>query len=560
MSYRILILGASYGSLLGTKLLAAGHDVTLVCRAQTAALINAEGTEVRIKLRDEDEHRTIRSRDLPGKLDAVTPADAQPGAYDLVCLAMQEPQYSMPAVADLLRRTAEARVPCMSIMNMPPEPYMKRLPSLGATDMDPAFHDPGIWDAFEPGLVTLCSPDPQAFRPPDEAANVLHVGLPTNFKVSTFDDPAHNVMLRELEAGIDAYQIDGNDVPVKLRVFESLYVPFAKWAMLATGNYRAIQRDGVRSIRDAVQGEVTFRNDQLDDMVLLRSDGTPTYMHAVVVDDHDMGVTHIIRGDDHLTNAARQAQVYDALGWKRPVFAHIPLIHGADGKKLSKRHGAVGLHEYAALGYPAAAMRNYLARLGWAHGDDELFSDAQARAWFDLDQIGRAPARLDFKKLEHVSAHHISKMDDDALLNELDAYRTANHEQRLTQTQIARLRPALSVLKEKARTLPGLLEQAHFALIDRPVQIDEKALAELDPLARTMLKELTAALQHDSWTRDELERSAKSIAESHGLGLGKIAAPLRAALAGKTSTPSVFDMLLALGPNEARARLEDQAG
>ena len=256
MSYRILILGASYGSLLGTKLLAAGHDVTLVCRAQTAALINAEGTEVRIKLRDEDEHRTIRSRDLPGKLDAVTPADAQPGAYDLVCLAMQEPQYSMPAVADLLRRTAEARVPCMSIMNMPPEPYMKRLPSLGATDMDPAFHDPGIWDAFEPGLVTLCSPDPQAFRPPDEAANVLHVGLPTNFKVSTFDDPAHNVMLRELEAGIDAYQIDGNDVPVKLRVFESLYVPFAKWAMLATGNYRAIQRDGVRSIRDAVQGDL----------------------------------------------------------------------------------------------------------------------------------------------------------------------------------------------------------------------------------------------------------------------------------------------------------------
>ena len=320
------------------------------------------------------------------------------------------------------------------------------------------------------------------------------------------------------------------------------------------------QRHGETVIADAVQGDVTFRNDQLDDMVLLRSDGTPTYMHAVVVDDHDMAVTHIIRGDDHLTNAARQAQVYDALGWKRPVFAHIPLIHGADGKKLSKRHGAVGLHEYAALGYPAAAMRNYLARLGWAHGDDELFSDAQARAWFDLDQIGRAPARLDFKKLEHVSAHHISKMDDDALLNELDAYRTANHEQRLTQTQIARLRPALSVLKEKARTLPGLLEQAHFALIDRPVQIDEKALAELDPLARTMLKELTAALQHDSWTRDELERSAKSIAESHGLGLGKIAAPLRAALAGKTSTPSVFDMLLALGPNEARARLEDQAG
>lgn len=256
MSYRILILGASYGSLLGTKLLAAGHDVTLVCRSQTAALINAEGTEVRIRLRGEDDHRAIRSRDLPGKLDAVTPDDARPGEYDLVCLAMQEPQYSVPTVADLLRRTAEARVPCMSIMNMPPKPYMKRLPSLADTDMDPAFHDARVWDAFEPGLVTLCSPDPQAFRPPEEAANVLHVGLPTNFKVSIFDDSAHNVMLREIEAGIDAYRLDGKDVPVKLRVFESLYVPFAKWAMLATGNYRAIQREGVRSIRDAVHGDL----------------------------------------------------------------------------------------------------------------------------------------------------------------------------------------------------------------------------------------------------------------------------------------------------------------
>ncbi|MCB1411202.1 MAG: glutamate--tRNA ligase, partial [Rhodobacteraceae bacterium] len=177
-------------------------------------------------------------------------------------------------------------------------------------------------------------------------------------------------------------------------------------------------REGETVIADAVQGDVTFRNDQLDDMVLLRSDGTPTYMHAVVVDDHDMGVTHVIRGDDHLTNAARQAQVYDAMGWARPVFAHIPLIHGTDGKKLSKRHGAVGLHEYAALGYPPEAMRNYLARLGWAHGDDELFTDDQAREWFDLNGIGRAPARLDFKKLEHVSGWHIARMEDERLLAE----------------------------------------------------------------------------------------------------------------------------------------------
>ncbi|MBA4489699.1 glutamate--tRNA ligase [Paracoccus sp. S1E-3] len=319
-------------------------------------------------------------------------------------------------------------------------------------------------------------------------------------------------------------------------------------------------REGQTVIADAVQGDVTFQNDQLDDMVLLRSDGTPTYMHAVVVDDHDMGVTHVIRGDDHLTNAARQAQIYDAMGWKRPVFAHIPLIHGTDGKKLSKRHGAVGLHEYAALGYPAAAMRNYLARLGWAHGDDELFTDLQAREWFDLPGIGRAPARLDFKKLEHVSGWHIARMDDATLLAELAAFLDATGQPVLTETQIARLTPILSVLKEKAKTLPALLEQGHFALIGRPVAMDEKAANALDTVSRGMLKELTAALQHATWSRDELEQAAKTVAEAHGLGLGKIAAPLRAALAGKTSTPSVFDMMLALGRDEALARLEDQAG
>ena len=319
-------------------------------------------------------------------------------------------------------------------------------------------------------------------------------------------------------------------------------------------------REGQTVIADAVQGDVTFQNDQLDDMVLLRSDGTPTYMHAVVVDDHDMGVTHVIRGDDHLTNAARQVQIYDAMGWKRPIFAHIPLIHGTDGKKLSKRHGAVGLHEYAALGYPAAAMRNYLARLGWAHGDDELFTDAQALEWFDLAGIGRAPARLDFKKLEHVSGWHIGQMDDATLLAQLAGFLAATDQPALTETQIARLAPILPVLKEKAKTLPALLEQGHFALIERPIAVDEKAGDALDTVSRGMLKELTAALQHANWSRDELEQAAKTVAEAHGLGLGKIAAPLRAALAGKTSTPSVFDMMLALGRDEALARLEDQAG
>ncbi|MDO5658829.1 MAG: glutamate--tRNA ligase [Paracoccus sp. (in: a-proteobacteria)] len=319
-------------------------------------------------------------------------------------------------------------------------------------------------------------------------------------------------------------------------------------------------RAGQTVIADQVQGEVTFANENLDDMVLLRSDGTPTYMLAVVVDDHDMGVTHVIRGDDHLTNAARQAQIYDAMGWARPVFAHIPLIHGEDGKKLSKRHGAVGLHEYAALGYPASAMRNYLARLGWSHGDDELFSDAQALEWFGLEGIGRAPARLDFKKLQHVSAYHIGATPDDALMEELNNYLSANAKPALSPVQAERITRAMGVLKEKAKTLPDLLEQAHFAMIERPVSPDEKAAKALDPVSRGMLSELTAALQHDNWTREELEQTAKQIAEQHGLGLGKIAAPLRAALAGRTATPSVFDMMLSLGAPESRARIQDQAG
>ncbi|MDT1063340.1 glutamate--tRNA ligase [Paracoccus sp. CPCC 101403] len=319
-------------------------------------------------------------------------------------------------------------------------------------------------------------------------------------------------------------------------------------------------REGQTVVRDAVQGDVTFGNDQLDDMILLRSDGTPTYMHAVVVDDHDMGVTHIIRGDDHLTNAARQQQVYQGMGWDIPVFAHIPLIHGQDGKKLSKRHGAVGLHEFAAMGYPAAAMRNYLARLGWSHGDDELFDDAQAKEWFDLPGIGKAPARLDDKKLEHVSGYHISRMADDELMSELAAYLAETGATALTELQKSRLLPILPVLKAKAKTLPALLDQARFAMIQRPVEIDEKAGAALDSVSRGILAELTTALRGVSWDRDDLEAATKQIGESRGLGLGKIAAPLRAVLAGRSSTPSVFDMMLALGQDETLARMQDHAG
>ncbi len=256
MAYKILILGASYGSLLGTKLLMAGHDVTLVCRSQTARLINAEGTEVRLKLKGEDQHRTIRSGDLPGRLDAKAPEEVDPAVYDLVALAMQEPQYSAHAIWTLMVRIAEAHVPCLSIMNMPPLPYLKRIPGLDAAQLQASYTNAHVWDRFDPDLMTLCSPDPQAFRPPEEQPNVLHVGLPTNFKAAAFADPAHDKMLRRLEADIDAVRLDGKEVPVKLRVFDSLFVPLAKWSMLLTGNYRCITAGEPRPIREAVHADL----------------------------------------------------------------------------------------------------------------------------------------------------------------------------------------------------------------------------------------------------------------------------------------------------------------
>src|SRR5882724_7256122 len=253
MARNILILGASYGSLLATKLLMAGHNVTLVCRNKTAELINRDGTEVRIKLRDEAVHRAIFSRDLPGKLDATTPAEVDLSRYDLVGLAMQEPQYTNHTIRVLMIKIATAGLPCLSIMNMPPLPYLKRIPALSEMDLEEAYTNALVWERFKPGLVSLCSPDPQAFRPPEEAANVLHVGLPTNFKAAAFEDEKHNQLLRELEADIDAVKLDGLDVPVKLKVFDSLFVPLAKWSMLLTGNYRCITLHEPQSIRDAVR-------------------------------------------------------------------------------------------------------------------------------------------------------------------------------------------------------------------------------------------------------------------------------------------------------------------
>ena len=257
MGYNILILGASYGSLFGTKALMAGHDVTLVCRQATGELINEHGAEVRLKLKEEVRHRSIMSNTLPGRLDATTPEKVDPARYDLVVLAMQEPQYIVHAIRTLLMRIAIAGRPCLSLMNMPPLPYMKRIPGLETTPLERAYTDALVWDRFDPDLVSLCSPDPQAFRPPDEAANVLHVGLPTNFKAAAFGKPEHTAMLETLAADIDALRLDGKDVPVKLKVFNSLYVPFAKWSMLLTGNYRCIQRnDAPLAIRDAVHGDL----------------------------------------------------------------------------------------------------------------------------------------------------------------------------------------------------------------------------------------------------------------------------------------------------------------
>lgn len=316
-------------------------------------------------------------------------------------------------------------------------------------------------------------------------------------------------------------------------------------------------RGGETVIDDQVQGRVVIKNDTLDDMIVLRSDGTPTYMLAVVVDDHDMGVTHVIRGDDHLVNAARQQMIYTAMDWAVPVWAHIPLIHGPDGKKLSKRHGALGVEEYQAMGYPAAGMRNYLTRLGWAHGDAEFFTSEQAKEWFDLGGIGRAPARLDFKKLENLCGQHMAASADAALLTELEAYLAVSGQPALTQDQRALMLAGMPSLKDRSKTFPELLEKARYILAARPVPRDEAAEKALDTVSRGILKTLTPQLRNASWTKNDLEAILTGAAAANGIGFGKLAAPLRAALAGRTVSPSVYDMMLVIGQDETIARLED---
>ncbi len=315
--------------------------------------------------------------------------------------------------------------------------------------------------------------------------------------------------------------------------------------------------DGVTVIKDAVQGDVTIKNDQLDDMILLRSDGTPVYMLAVVVDDHDMGITHVIRGDDHLNNAARQMMIYSAMDWPLPVYAHIPLIHGEDGKKLSKRHGATGVEDYQLLGYPAAAMRNYLTRLGWSHGDDEFFTDAQALEWFNLEGIGKSAARFDFKKLQNLSGQHIAHAEDAALLHELSAYMQVKGIAPLSSEQNDLMLKGMYCLKERAKTFDELLDKATFITSSRPLQVEEKALKHLNSVSHGILSTLTPQLQSANWTRDALEEVCNSAAAAHEVNFGKLAGPMRAALAGRAVTPSVFDMMLVLGRDETIARLTE---
>jgi glutamyl-tRNA synthetase len=315
---------------------------------------------------------------------------------------------------------------------------------------------------------------------------------------------------------------------------------------------------GETIIHDKVQGDVRFSNDVLDDFILLRSDGTPTYMLSVVVDDYDMGVTHIIRGDDHLTNAGRQRQIIDAMDWPIPTYAHLPLMHGEDGQKLSKRHGALGIHEYKNLGYLPEAMRNYLLRLGWSHGDDETISTAQAIEWFNLESIGRSPSRVDFKKLDNLNGHYIRIADNEQLTDAVMPL-LKHVDPKGSDSVRARLLSAMPGLKERAKTLVELADSAQFLFATRPLALDEKASKIMTPDARGLLKRLIPALQPVEWIAENMENAVRDFAEHNGLKLGMVAQPLRVALTGRSTSPGVFEVLQVLGKAESLDRIADQA-
>ncbi|KRA83454.1 glutamate--tRNA ligase [Altererythrobacter sp. Root672] len=313
-------------------------------------------------------------------------------------------------------------------------------------------------------------------------------------------------------------------------------------------------REGETVIQDLVQGRVAVQNAELDDFILLRSDGTPTYMLAVVVDDHDMGVTHVVRGDDHLNNAFRQLAIIHGMGWPEPIYSHVPLIHGQDGAKLSKRHGALGVDAYRdELGILPEAMFNYLLRLGWGHGDQEEFTVEEATQVFDLSGVGKAPSRFDIKKLLSLNGHYI-RLADDRRLAEIVAAKIG------PQADVELLTEAMPVLKTRARDVNELADGAAFLFKSRPLPMTEQAQALLTDEARTLLSRISANLStEEGWTTDALEANLKAYAEAQGLGLGKLAQPLRAALTGQTTSPGIFDVLALLGKEESLARIDAQA-
>ena len=325
-------------------------------------------------------------------------------------------------------------------------------------------------------------------------------------------------------------------------------------------------REGETVVDDQVQGYIVFQNEHLDDLIILRSDGTPTYNLSVVVDDHDMGITHVIRGDDHLTNAGRQSQIYEAMGWDRPVFAHLPLIHGPDGAKLSKRHGALGVEAYRAMGYMPSALRNYLVRLGWAHGDDEIFSTGQLLEWFDLPQIGKSPSRFDFAKLENLNGHYIREAQDADLIARTRTMLSATPAPEIaarpgTEDQWAKFEQAMPGLKERAKTLVQLVDSAAYLFATRPLAPDAAAAKLLTPEAKASLSVLVPVLKSSpDWQATTLEASVKAHAEASGQKLGKLAQPLRAALTGRTTSPGIFDVLAVLGRDESLGRIADAIG
>jgi glutamyl-tRNA synthetase len=316
-------------------------------------------------------------------------------------------------------------------------------------------------------------------------------------------------------------------------------------------------QEGATVIDDHVQGRVAVANAQLDDLIILRADGTPTYNLSVVVDDHDMAITHVIRGDDHFTNAFRQTQLYRALGWTVPEFAHVPLIHGPDGAKLSKRHGALGVDAYREMGYLPEALRNYLLRLGWSHGDDEIISTAQAIEWFEIDAVGRAPARFDFAKLASVNAHYIREADNRRLAALVAPRLERALEMRLGEEARTRLEAAMPGLKPRAKTLAELADRAAFYVAPRPIPIDDKAKALLDQRTRDLLRRLMASLETAPWSPSELEEVVRRFAEAEGWKLGQVAQPLRAALTGSLASPGIFEVMAILGHAETLARLAD---